>query len=122
MIPGIDSTVVRDLGQAVRRDPDALPPRNVVEVIVDRLYRMVASLSYGNALFAIKAGVLTGQRFPRLRAFWTTLPLVILTLPILLKSSVGFAYGMWNYTELSCPSDSVNRKQACMGNVRKLCT
>lgn len=76
VIPGIDNTVVRDLGQAVRRDPDALPPRNAFEAIVDRLYRMVASLSYGNALFAIKAGALT----------------VILTLPILLKSSVEFAY------------------------------
>ncbi|KAL4063403.1 hypothetical protein V8B97DRAFT_1930456 [Scleroderma yunnanense] len=76
IIPGIDPTIVSDLGQAVRRDPDAHPPQNMLESIMDRLYHGVSGLGGGNALFAIKAGVLT----------------VLLTLPILLKSSAEFAY------------------------------
>ena len=72
-IPGIDSTVASDLGQAVRRDPDALPPRNALEAIVDRLYRMISGLGGGNALFAIKAGALTGRQYPPLYLSWTNL-------------------------------------------------
>ncbi|KAI6044608.1 hypothetical protein EDC04DRAFT_2561114 [Pisolithus marmoratus] len=75
-IPGLDPSGMTDLGQAVRRDPDALPPRNALEAVMGHLYRMVAGLGGGNALFAIKGGVLS----------------VILLLPALLKSSAAFAY------------------------------
>lgn len=75
-IPGLDPSGMTDLGQAVRRDPDALPPRNTLEAFMGHLYRMVAGLGGGNALFAIKAGVLS----------------VTLVLPALIKSSAAFAY------------------------------
>ncbi|KAI6026427.1 hypothetical protein BKA83DRAFT_4243292 [Pisolithus microcarpus] len=75
-IPGLDPSGMTDLGQAVRRDPDALPPRNTSEAIMGHLYRMVTGLGGGNALFAIKGGVLS----------------VILVLPSLIKSSATFAY------------------------------
>lgn len=75
-IPGIALSGATDLGRAVRRDPDALPPRNALEAVAGHLYRMIAGLGGGNALFAIKGGVLS----------------VILMLPVLLKSSAEFAY------------------------------
>lgn len=50
-----------DLGVAQRRDPDALPPGNTFEAIMNVLYRAFQGLSHGNQLFAIKAGVLTSQ-------------------------------------------------------------
>jgi hypothetical protein len=52
-----------DLGQAVRRDPDVLPPRNTFESVVNWLYRTITGIGGGNALFALKAGVLTSQAF-----------------------------------------------------------
>ena len=51
-----------DLGMAERRDPDALPPRNLFESLMNLLHRMLEALSSGNVLFAIKAGVLTSMR------------------------------------------------------------
>ncbi len=50
-----------DIGIAQRRDPDALPPRNSFEAIMNVFYHAFRGLSRGNQLFAIKAGVLTGQ-------------------------------------------------------------
>ncbi|KAH7905721.1 hypothetical protein BJ138DRAFT_1130340 [Hygrophoropsis aurantiaca] len=76
MIPGIDPEWMSDLGQAVRRDPDALPPRNAFEAAMNTIYRMFIVLSGGNSLYALKAGALT----------------VILCLPSFLKSSASFAY------------------------------
>ncbi|KIJ63943.1 hypothetical protein HYDPIDRAFT_112430 [Hydnomerulius pinastri MD-312] len=76
MIPGIDPALMADLGQAVRRDPDALPPRNTLESVMNWLHRAVKGIGGGNALFAIKAGALT----------------IILTLPSFIKSSAAFAY------------------------------
>lgn len=52
-----------DLGAAQRRDPDALPPRNSFEAIMNILYHGFRGMSGGNQLFAIKAGVLTSQHF-----------------------------------------------------------
>ena len=49
-----------DLGIPRRRDPDALPPRNFLEWIMSQLYLGVTGLGGGNALFAVKAGLLTG--------------------------------------------------------------
>ncbi|KAF4612524.1 hypothetical protein D9613_012759 [Agrocybe pediades] len=65
-----------DLGIPKRRDPDALPPRNVLEVILNWAYALLLSLGSGNVVFALKAGVLT----------------VALSLPSFLKSSAQFAY------------------------------
>jgi len=49
-----------DLGKAVKRDPDALAPRNGLEMVMSWIYRAVVSIGGGNLLFALKAGVLTG--------------------------------------------------------------
>lgn len=48
-----------DLGHARMRDPDALPPRNAFEWIMNALYRGCSELVQGNSLYAIKAGVLS---------------------------------------------------------------
>lgn len=77
IIQGMDSAWMGDLGMAERRDPDALPPRNLFESLMNLLHRMLEALSSGNVLFAIKAGVLT----------------ILLSLPSLLQSSASFAYG-----------------------------
>jgi hypothetical protein len=50
-----------DLGIPQRRDPDALPPKNHFEWIMSNLYRGVTGLGGGNALFTVKAGLLTGM-------------------------------------------------------------
>ncbi|KAI0318442.1 hypothetical protein OF83DRAFT_1242217 [Amylostereum chailletii] len=64
------------LGEAGRRDPDALPPRNVFECIMNTLYRTVRACTGDNVLFGMKAGILTG----------------ILSIPAFVKSSSHFAY------------------------------
>ncbi|KAI0292339.1 hypothetical protein B0F90DRAFT_1811958 [Multifurca ochricompacta] len=66
-----------DMGIAQRRDPDALPPRNTFEVIMNVLYHAFQGLSRGNQLFAIKAGILTA----------------LLSIPSFVKSSAALAYG-----------------------------
>ncbi|KAG5644457.1 hypothetical protein DXG03_008356 [Asterophora parasitica] len=75
-ILGVSPNVMEDLGMPQRRDPDALPPRNIFESVMGVLYYSVTGLSGGNILFAIKAGILT----------------VLLALPSLLSSSAFFAY------------------------------
>lgn len=60
VIPGMDPTWKDDLGIPHRRDPDALPPQNMFEWLMNLLHRGIVSLMGGNALFAIKAGILTG--------------------------------------------------------------
>ncbi|CAK5277324.1 unnamed protein product [Mycena citricolor] len=76
-IPGVSPALDDfDLGDAKRRDPDALPPRNHFEWFMSMLYRAVAQLGRGNALFAIKGAILT----------------ILLCLPTFLKSSATFAY------------------------------
>ncbi|KAF9237247.1 hypothetical protein BU15DRAFT_88826 [Melanogaster broomeanus] len=76
MIPGLDPSTMADLGQAVRRDPDALPPRNALESVMNWLYQTITGIGGGNALFALKAGALT----------------IILSLPSFISSSAEFAY------------------------------
>ena len=49
-----------DLGETRPRDPDALPPANLFELIMLWLYRAFAALRGGNVVFAVKAGLLTG--------------------------------------------------------------
>ena len=62
-IPGLDPTSLADLGQAVRRDPDALPPRNTLEKSMNCIYHIVKEMGGGNSLFALKAGILTSETF-----------------------------------------------------------
>ncbi|RDB29703.1 Uncharacterized protein C57A7.05 [Hypsizygus marmoreus] len=75
-IQGLDPTTAEDLGLPKRRDPDALPPRNMFEAVMNLLFHAVTGLAGGNVLFAIKAGLLA----------------VVLALPSFLKSSAFFAY------------------------------
>lgn len=89
------------------RDPDALPPRNAFEWVMSILYYAAASLTHGNALFAIKAGLFT----------------VVLCLPFFIKNSAAFAYR-------KCISQSTHvvrmlisdlgRKPSCVGYVSGL--
>ncbi|KAG6842832.1 hypothetical protein H0H93_003275, partial [Arthromyces matolae] len=52
-------TTNEDLGTPLRRDPDALPPRNFFEDIVEYVYFSITGLAGGNLLFGLKAGCLT---------------------------------------------------------------
>ncbi|KAF9035517.1 hypothetical protein BJ165DRAFT_1533514 [Panaeolus papilionaceus] len=65
-----------DLNFPHRRDPDALPPRNLFEALMNALHEAITSIRGGNMQFAIKAGVLS----------------VLLCLPFFLKSSAQWAY------------------------------
>lgn len=58
IIPGMAD---RDLGEAKPRDPDALPPSNSLQLIGGFLHDVLSSLKGGNAVFGLKAGVLTGR-------------------------------------------------------------
>lgn len=49
-----------DLGETKPRDPDALPPANVFELVMFWFYKAFAALGGGNVIFAVKAGLLTG--------------------------------------------------------------
>ena len=59
VIQGMQKEWREDLGHARMRDPDALPPNNAFEWIMNALYRACSEMVQGNSLFAIKAGVLT---------------------------------------------------------------
>lgn len=59
MIQGMQKEWREDLGHAKMRDPDALPPKNAFEWVMNALYRGCSELVQGNSLYAIKAGVLT---------------------------------------------------------------
>lgn len=50
-----------DLGQVRHRDPDALPPKNILEWCMYHLYLGLTGLGRGNVLFAIKAGIFSGK-------------------------------------------------------------
>ncbi|KAI0653782.1 hypothetical protein C8Q70DRAFT_927041 [Cubamyces menziesii] len=76
IIQGIQPEWNEDLGATRRRDPDALPPTNAFQHLMHWLYENVTALGRGNALFALKAGLLT----------------VILCIPSFLKGSAAFAY------------------------------
>ncbi|THH28781.1 hypothetical protein EUX98_g5402 [Antrodiella citrinella] len=66
-----------DLGPSSRRDPDALPPDNVFQLLMSWIHRGYVEFFSGNSLFALKAALLT----------------IILSLPSVMKSSAAFAYG-----------------------------
>ncbi|KAF9446717.1 hypothetical protein P691DRAFT_776668 [Macrolepiota fuliginosa MF-IS2] len=76
IIQGVQPSTLEDLGMPRPRDPDALPPRNVFEWFMSVVYYALASMTHGNVLFAIKAGLFT----------------VVLCLPFFIKNSAEFAY------------------------------
>ncbi|TFK87224.1 hypothetical protein K466DRAFT_491227 [Polyporus arcularius HHB13444] len=76
IIQGIQPGWNDDLGMTGRRDPDALPPSNAFQHVMHWVYVLTSGLTRGNALFAIKAGLLT----------------VILCIPNFLKATAAFAY------------------------------
>jgi hypothetical protein len=61
VIQGVEPEWLDDLGMPQRRDPDALPPRNIFELMMNYIYITTVSMRRGNTLFAIKAAVLTGK-------------------------------------------------------------
>lgn len=46
---------------ASRRNPDALPPRNLFELVMSWIHDLIQTLAGGNSLFALKAGLLTSK-------------------------------------------------------------
>ncbi|EJF58526.1 hypothetical protein DICSQDRAFT_66814 [Dichomitus squalens LYAD-421 SS1] len=76
VIQGIDAAWAEDLGMTGRRDPDALPPTNVFQWIMHGIHDLLAGLTRGNALFALKAGLLS----------------IILCVPSFLRRTAHFAY------------------------------
>ena len=74
-IPGV-APVVDDLGIPLRRDPDALPPRNVLESAMNWVYHAASGLTKGNVVFAIKAAVLTGLSL-KLFFLWVVLTVLV---------------------------------------------
>ena len=59
IIQGIDPEKQHLLDVPQRRDPDALPPGNILEVIGSLFHRSAAGLTRGNAVFGFKAGVVS---------------------------------------------------------------
>ena len=59
VIQGMQKEWREDLGYARGRDPDAMPPKNAFEWVMNALYRGCSEFAQGNSLYAIKAGVLT---------------------------------------------------------------
>ena len=53
-----------DLGMPRRRDPDAFPPRNMLESAMNLVYHAVSGLTRGNVVFALKAAVMSGSSDP----------------------------------------------------------
>lgn len=58
---GIDPSSEYALDVAQRRDPDALPPTNVVEVIGSIIHDALQGLTRGNVQFALKGGLFAGK-------------------------------------------------------------
>ncbi|KAF8510808.1 hypothetical protein BU17DRAFT_55138 [Hysterangium stoloniferum] len=73
-IPGIE-VKSQDLGAVEPRNPDALPPANMVELFGAHIYVFLSVLGTGNALFGLKAG-----------------HVVLLALPSLIAPSAAFAF------------------------------
>ncbi|KAL1742869.1 hypothetical protein HDZ31DRAFT_42289 [Schizophyllum fasciatum] len=76
VVQGLAPSVEEDLGLAIKRDPDVLPPANGFEWAMNHIYKAFVALGGGNSIFAIKAGILS----------------VLLCLPSFLSNSAKFAY------------------------------
>jgi hypothetical protein len=77
-----------DLGQAASRNPDMLPPRNVFERVLTKLYDATAALSRGNCLSLVRFFSWSLEEYEQ-TADWLS---VLLALTFYMKSSAGFAY------------------------------
>ncbi|KAL1753824.1 hypothetical protein FB107DRAFT_264038 [Schizophyllum commune] len=76
VVQGLAPSVEEDLGLAIKRDPDVLPPANGFEWAMNHIYKGFVALGGGNSIFALKAGMLS----------------VLLCLPSFLSNSARFAY------------------------------
>lgn len=98
IIQGVKPEWIEDLGLPRRRDPDALPPRNLFESLLSHIYKGTVAMRGGNTLFALKAAVLTGTVFKWFLQHWSNLlrnlvlSTVLLCIPSFLRSSGSFAY------------------------------
>ncbi|KIY62539.1 hypothetical protein CYLTODRAFT_494564 [Cylindrobasidium torrendii FP15055 ss-10] len=75
-VEGLEPNDMEVLGTAKRRDPDALPPTNQFEWVMSKAYSFLKSFGSGDALFALKAAILT----------------ILMCLPAFLKETAPFAY------------------------------
>jgi hypothetical protein len=91
-----------DMGLPRRRDPDALPPGNVLEAFGGLIYYVLSGLGRGNAVYALKSGVLTSEccltRFSIgsnrwLMKSYLLIHIAALSLASFLPSSAGYAFG-----------------------------
>lgn len=122
-IPGMNPAWMTDLGKAVKRDPDALSPKNGLEMVMNWIYRAAVSMGGGNVLFALKAGALTGQPLARFffsSSFLIVCPLVMLSLPSFLKSTAQFAYSECARIMVLLLTDNSSSEQICLGGVSQL--
>lgn len=60
IIQGIDPENQELLGQTAQRDPDALPPSNMLEALGSFFHHSASALGHGNAVYGFKAGILSG--------------------------------------------------------------
>lgn len=63
VVQGIDPAWDQDLGMAGRRDPDALPPSNAFQWVMHWTHGWASGVTRGNVLYALKAGLLSGEQF-----------------------------------------------------------
>lgn len=61
IIPGINPDEQGGLNSAQRRDPDALPPQTSFGIALNMVHDLFTGLGRGNAVFALKAGMLSGK-------------------------------------------------------------
>ena len=61
IIPGINPYEQGGLNSAQRRDPDALPPQSSIGIAMNMVHDLFIGLTKGNAVFALKAGILSGE-------------------------------------------------------------
>ncbi|OBZ78595.1 Uncharacterized protein C57A7.05 [Grifola frondosa] len=92
VIPGMQPEWNEDLGMTSRRDPDALPPSNLFQLVMYWIYLALMGLMGGNALFAIKAGFMGQLTIARFRGD-TTFGLVARILSTFLGGSMVLSYG-----------------------------
>ncbi|KAL5501058.1 hypothetical protein ACEPAH_9445 [Sanghuangporus vaninii] len=76
IVQGIDPENQSLLGVPTGRDPDALSPRTRMQAFGSMAYHTLSALGSGNAVFGLKAGVLS----------------IILSLPTYVRSSAEFTY------------------------------
>ncbi len=106
MVIGIDPNNQFGIDVAQRRDPDALPPSNLVEEIGSMIHLAFDALRGANIQFAIKAGIFAGliSLFLAVSYFILSLThvmisIALLSLPAFLPSSANFALSKFSFLE-----------------------